>query len=79
MDQTPHGDDFNYLKPERTCIDRKYQVPLIDIRFDGWYENSGGLWPKHTEQREKFLFLERTPLSSPNISLSSDSGIGTFI
>ena len=70
FDLTPPGDDFNYLRPEGTItlsIDRKYQVSLIDIRFDGWYENSVRLWPKHTEQkwfklaliiqmRNKFLF-----------------------
>ena len=56
-------------------IHRKYQVPLIDIRFDGWYENSVRLWPKHTEQREHFLLLERAPLLSASISSLSDSGI----
>ena len=80
FDLTPPGDDFNYLRPEGTItlrIDRKYQVPLIDIRFDGWYENSVRLWPKHTEQREHFLLLQRTPQPSPSISSLSDSGIDT--
>ena len=43
FDLTPPGDDFNYLRPEgmkTLSINRKYQVPLIKIRFDGWYENS---------------------------------------
>ena len=35
FDLTPPGDDFNYLRPEALSINRKYQVPLIDIRFDG--------------------------------------------
>ena len=80
FDLTPPGDDFNYLRPEGTItlsIDRKYQVPLIDISFDGCYENSVRLWTKHTEQREHFLLLERTPLPSPSISSLSDSGIDT--
>ena len=38
FDLTPPGDDFNYLRPEGTItlnIDRKYEVPLINIRLDG--------------------------------------------
>ena len=64
------GDDFEYLRPQETItesIDRKYNVPLIDIRFDGWYENSIRRWPKHTEQREHFLLLERTLLQTASI------------
>ena len=74
FDLTPPGDDFNYLRPEGTItlsIDKKYQVPLSDI--------SVRLWPKHTEQREQFLLLQRTPPSSPSISSLSDSGINTVI
>ena len=61
FDLTLTGDDFNYLRPEgkiTLIINRKYKVSLIDIRFDGWYENSNRLWPKHTEQRKHFLLLE---------------------
>ena len=74
------GDDFKYLRPQATItlsIDRKYNVPLIDIRFDGWYENSVRLWPKHSEQREHFLLLEKTPLQTPSITSSSDNGFDT--
>ena len=80
FDLTLTSDDSNYLRPEGTItlsIDRKYQVSLIDIRFDGWYENSVCLWPKHTERREHFMLLQRTPPRSPSISLLSDSGIDT--
>ena len=66
--------------PEGTInlsVDRKYQVPLINIRFDGWYENSVRLWPRHTEQREHFLLLQRTPPASPSTSSLSNSGIDT--
>ena len=43
FDLTPPYDDFDYLRPKGTItftIDRIYNVPLIDIRFYGWYENS---------------------------------------
>ena len=72
----PLGDDFDYLRPQGTITlstDRKYNIPLVDIRFDGWYENSVRLWPKHTEQGNYFLLLQRTPLQTPSTSsLSSD-------
>ena len=57
FDLTPPGDDFDHLRSKGTItftIDRKYNVPLIDIRFDGWYENSVRLWPN----RERFFFLK---------------------
>ena len=62
---TPPG-DFNYLQAQGTItlsIDRKYNIPLVDIRFDGWCENSVCLWPKHTEQRDNFLLLQITPFA----------------
>ena len=77
---TPPGDDFDYLRPQGTItfsIDRKYNIPLIDIRFDGWYENSARFCPKHSEQSEHFLLLERTSLQTPSITSSSDSGFDT--
>ena len=80
FDLTPAGDESEYLRPQGTItltIDRKYNAPLMDIRFDGWYENSVSLWPKHSEQREHFLLLERTPLLTPSITSSSDSDIDT--
>ena len=82
FDCTPPGDDFNYFRPQGTMtlsIDRKYNIPLVDIRFDGWYENSVCLWPKHAEQRDHFLWLQRTPLQTPSVSSlsSDDSGFDT--
>ena len=70
------------MRPQGTItlsIDRKYNIPLIDIRFGVWYENSVRLWTKHTEQRKHLLLLERTPLQTPSVSsLSSvDSGFDT--
>ena len=82
FDCTPPGDDFDYLRPQGTItlsINRKYNIPLVDIRSDGWYENSVRLWPKHTEQRDYFLLLQRTLLQTPSVSLlsSDDSGFNT--
>ena len=80
FDLAPPGDDFEYLRPQGTItfsIDRKYNVILVDIRFDGWYENNVRLWPKHTEQRKHFLLLQKTPLQTPGVSPSSDSGFNT--
>ena len=79
FDLTPPGDDFDHLRSKGTItftIDRKYNVPLIDIRFDRWYENSVRL-TKIVAKERTFLFLERTPLQTPSITSSSDSGIGT--
>ena len=82
FDSMPPGDDFNYLRPQGTItlsIDRKYNIPLVDIRFGGWYENSVCLWPRHTEQRDHSLLLQRTPLQTPRVSSlsSDDSGFDT--
>ena len=82
FDCTRPGDDFDYLKPQgkiTLSIDRKYNIPIVDIRFDGWYEKNVCLWPKHREQRKHFLLLESAPLQTPSVtSLSSDdSGVDT--
>ena len=83
FDCTPPGDDFEYLRSHGTItlsIDRKYNIPIVDIRFDSLYKNIIRLWPKHTEQREHHLLLDRTPLQTPSvISLLScdDSGLDT--
>ena len=74
--------DFNYLQAQGTItlsIDRKHNIPLVDIRFDGWYKNSVHLWPKHTEQRDHFLLLQITPLQTPSVNslLSDGSGFDT--
>ena len=67
----PPSNEFGYLSPQGTItfsLDRKYNTPIDDIRFDGWYENSVHLWPKHTEQREHFLLFEITLSQTPRIS-----------
>ena len=33
---------FDYLRPKGTItfrVHRKYNIPVVDIRFDGWYES----------------------------------------
>ena len=57
----PLGHVFHYLRPQGTTtssIDRKYNISLTDITFDGWYRNSVHLWPKPTKQRTFFYCLK---------------------
>ena len=78
IDETPPGQEYDYLRPEGKItysIGSVYDVPKIEIAFDGWYVNSVRLWPKNKRVRPHFLMLERTPLVSPQISLSDESGI----
>ena len=78
IDETPPRQEYDYLRPEGKItysIGSVYDVPKIEIAFDGWYVNSVRLWPKNKRVRPHFLMLERTPLVSPQISLSDESGI----
>ena len=81
LDYTPPGTEYNYLRPRGTIIiemDNKWNVPVILFDFDGWTQNAIPLWPENNTQREKFLFLDRTPLSTPSVSsISLDSGYDT--
>ena len=81
INYTPKGKRFGYLRPNGTItytIDRMYDVPEIEIHFDGWYKANVRLWPKSTKMRSNFLGLQRTTLPSPTFSTSSsDSGIYT--
>ena len=81
IDETPEGKDFDYLRPKGTItysIDSTYNIPLIEINFDGWFESCVGLWPKNNTMRSNFLLLEKTPTLSPRISFSSsDAGVDT--
>ena len=81
IDETPMGKQFDYLRPEGTItytVNRMYDVPKIEINFDGLYEASVCLWPKSNKMRS-VLNLQRAPLSSPTFSISSsnDSDIDT--
>ena len=83
IDQTPKRKEFDYLRPEGKItysIDSTYDVPRIEIDFNGWYVNSVRLWPESKKVRPHFLMLRRTAPVSPQISFSSgsfDSGIDT--
>ena len=70
IDETPKGQEFDYLRPEGkiTCsIDTTYDVPTVEIAFDGWYLNSVCFWPKSKKIRPHFLILERTFPFSPQV------------
>ena len=80
VDYMPQGPEYDYLMPQRTIIvslDNKWNIPIIDIDFDEWYENTVWLWPKNNAQRENFWLLERTPLPSPSVSSLDSSGFDT--
>ena len=52
IDETPEGEKFDYLRPKETItysIDSTYNITLIEINFDGWFENSVRLWGKNNE------------------------------
>lgn len=42
-DYIPQGSNFDYLRPRGTItvsLDRKWNIPLNDIDFEEWYENT---------------------------------------
>ena len=42
-DCIPPTEEFDYLRPDGSIIvsiDRRYNVSMFELRFDGWYENS---------------------------------------
>ena len=80
IDEIPKGKIFDYLRPEGTItytIDRTYNIPMIEIQFNGWFESSVRLWPKDNSARSNVLLLERRLPPSPSISCLSDSGVDT--
>ena len=43
IDESPKGDNFDCLRRKGTStykIDRTYNIPLIELYFDGWFESS---------------------------------------
>ena len=81
FDEISKGERYDYLRPEGTIVystDRTYNIPMIQIIFDGWFETSVCLWPKDNAARENVLMLERTPPISRSDSFFSDSGIDTL-
>lgn len=82
LDFTPSGQEYDYFRPKWTItieMDQRYNVPVLNIDFDGWYHNAVHLWPENNAQHESFLVLEINPLSSGNVSSldTADSGYDT--
>ena len=77
IDETPEGENLIiFNQKELLLIDSTYNIPLIEINFDGRFESSVCLWPKNNKMGSNFLLLERTPPPSPSISsFSSESEI----
>ena len=80
-DCIPLTDEFDYLRPDGciiVSIDIRYNVPVSDLRFDGWYENSVHLWPKHIKQKPCVLSFDNPLVTDSSSSDSSDdSGYDT--
>ena len=76
IDQIPKGKEFDYLRPEGIITystDTNYNVPRIEIDFNGWYVSSVRLWPESKKVRYHFLMLRRISPVPPQISFSSES------
>ena len=72
IDEMPKGKQFDYLRSKGKItytVNRMYDVPEIEINFNGWYRASVRLWQKSTKMSSNFLDLQRTPLPSPNFLL----------
>lgn len=58
---------FDQLRPEGTItyrINKMYDIPEVEIDFNGSYKSTTHFWPKATRSRHNFFLLERTPSSS---------------
>ena len=55
-------------------IDEKHKVSVITLDFDECVTKFVCLWPYNSVQKNKFLDLERAPLSSPNMSTATNCG-----
>ena len=70
----------HYLRPDGSIIvsiDRRYNVPMFELRFDDWYGNSVCLWPKHIEQNGCVLFFDNPLAIESRSNVSDDSGYDT--
>ena len=83
LDCTPKDNSYEYLRlRDQTIvqIDEKYKIPVLILDFDGCVRKHVCLWPQSPAQRNQFLYLQRTLLSSPEGSFASensDSGFDT--
>ena len=79
LDFIPQSSEFSYLRPQGTTtvgIDNRWNIAVVEVNFEGWYEPTIYLWPKDNAQTENLLKLERTPLPSPDVSSLESSGYG---
>ena len=77
---TPKDANYEYLRLNGQIIvqiDEKFEVPVVILDFDECVTKFVRLWPHNPVQRNQFLDLERTPLSSPAVSLRTSSGYGS--
>ena len=54
IDEILKGTEYDYLRPKGTItcsIDKIYDVPRIELAFDGWYVNSVRLRPKRKKEK----------------------------
>ena len=79
LDYTPKDSSFEYLRLRGQItvqIDEKVKVPVLILDFDNCRTKFVGLWPHNPVKKNQFLDLDRTPLSSPEVFSSNDSGYG---
>ena len=78
LDYTPQDENYEYLGPRGggiiVHIDEKHKVSVITLDFDECVTKFVCLWPYNSVQKNKFLDLERAPLSSPNMSTATNCG-----
>ena len=54
-DITPKEKSFDYLKPRGEIVIRKdedFDIPVFEIRAEGWYSATVHLWPKSKSENE---------------------------
>ena len=77
LDFIAQGSRFSYLRSQGTTtvgIDNKWNIPVVGVNFEGWYEPTIHLWPKDNAQTENLLQLKRAPLPPPDVSSLESSG-----
>ena len=80
LDYTPKDSSFEYLRPRGQIIvqiDEKVKVPVLILDFENCPTKFVCLWPHNPVQKNQFLDLDRTLLSSPEVFSSNDSGYGS--
>ena len=71
LDYNPKDASYKCVRPRGQIIvqiDERFKVPVVILDFDECVTKFFRLWPHDSVQKTQFLDLERTPLSSPNMS-----------